>query len=188
MSNIDEIIPVAKTVLESLKRIVALFVKGHYWEATKEMFNLFKVAYVNHLKGKYITLKGKKIPLTAVVGAAVIGLYMLYPAAEKTAVEAEKPKISEAEMVAQMNYYHYDDIIIDKMYKCQDSACGKLENTKDETIAEVVIPVAFFNKEGVLVYEGSVKASNVPALETIDFKVPAQVPFEYFKLGVVSVQ
>ena len=73
------------------------------------------------------------------------------------------------------------------MYKCQDAACGKLENTKDETIAEVVIPVAFFNKEGILVYEGSVRASNVPALETIDFKVPAQVPFEYFKLGVVSV-
>lgn len=188
MSDSDEIIPVAKTVMESAKRIFTLITKGSYLAAMKEIANLFKITYVNHIKGKYITVKGKKIPLTAVICVAILGLYIISPSSDETTTDNSKPSISEAEMVAQLNYYNHDNIIIDKMYKCEEAVCGRLENTKDAEIAEVVIPVAFFNKEGALVYEGSVRASNVPPLETTEFKVPTQVPFDFFKLGVVTVK
>ena len=187
MSNFDEVIPVAKTVFESLKSIFKLFARGSYFAACKEFVNLFKVAYVNHLKGKFVTVKGKKIPLTAIVFVVLIGFYLFYLNTDKVENEIQKPSISEAEMIAQLNYYNQDGITIDKMYKCQTSVCGKLENSLDEEISEIMLPVAFFNRDGILVYEGQLKITKVPADETIDFKVPSQVPFDYFKLGIVTI-
>ncbi len=188
MSEENEIIPVAKTVMESVKEIFTLVAKRDYKAAIKEFVNLLKIAYANHLKGKYVTVKGKKIPLTAVVCVAILGLYIIYPSSDEVSKESSKPSLSDAEIVAQLNYYNRDNIVIDKMHKCEEAVCGRLENTKDAEIAEIVIPVAFFNKDGKLVYEGNVRATGVPPLETTEFKVPSQVPFDFFKLGAVSVK
>lgn len=188
MSNFQEIIPVAKTVLESIKRIFQLLSTGRYLAAAKEFFNLFKVTYTNHIKGRYITIKGKNIPLAAVLAVVVVFLYIVYPSQQEKVAEQAKPTISEAEMLAQSNYYNQDGIIIDKMHKCDASVCGVIENTSNEEIAEVTIPVAFFNREGILVYEGRIKAANVPAGEPKEFQIGAEVPFDYFKLGIVIVE
>jgi hypothetical protein len=188
MSNFQEIIPVAKTVLESIKRIFQLLSTGRYLAAVKEFFNLFKVTYTNHIKGRYITIKGKNIPLAAVLAVVVVFLYIVYPSQQEKVAEQAKPTISEAEMLAQSNYYNQDGIIIDKMHKCDAAVCGNLENTNDEDISSITIPVAFFDKEGILVYEGRIKATNVPVKENKEFQIPSEVPFDFFKLGVVIVE
>jgi hypothetical protein len=189
MIDVKKIVPVAQTVYKNVKHVFLLIKDRKYWVATKETFNMTKGIYTNHIKGRFISVKGKRIPLAAVLAAIVLFLYIIYPSGEKAvpAPEPVKPSISEVEMLAQMNYYNQDGIIIDKMHKCQDAVCGVLENTSDEEIAEVTIPVAFFNREGILVYEGRIKATNVPSNEPKKFQISAEIPFDFFKLGVVIV-
>lgn len=187
MSNIKDIIPATKAVFEGLKQVFQLLTKKQYFAALKEFLNIFRTTYTGYIKGRFITVKGKKVPLAAVLAVAVILLYIIYPSSEETK-PVNNPSISQAEMLAQSNYYNRDGIIIDKMHKCDAAVCGNLENTNDEGISSITIPVAFFDKEGILVYEGRIKATNVPVKENKEFQIPSEVPFDFFKLGVVIVE
>jgi hypothetical protein len=187
MNNIDKVVPAAKTVLESVKRIFSLLSSRHYWAAIKEFFNLADLTYTNHLKGKFVTIKGHQIPLTTLILAALLIIYWIYPQSDDSDQFPAAQTISKAEMQMQANYFNGDGVIIDKMHKCDEAVCGVLENTKDKEVKELTIPVAFFDQEGILVFESRIQATNVPPHKATDFQIPSDVPFDYFKLGVVIV-
>ena len=59
-----------ETLLEEAKEIGVLAKEKKYFQLTKKVFPLFSSAYNKSLKGKYVEIKGKKIPMVLVVVAA----------------------------------------------------------------------------------------------------------------------
>lgn len=185
MSDINEILPTATTVMESTKRIIALAKDKQYKDMTKEVINLGRVTYANHLKGKYVTVKGKQIPMTLVVIVAVLGLYILSPSCGSDTVE--KPAVTTMAK-NEVNTYNQDGLKIHDMRKCDQAACGLLENTSNSKVAKMIIPVNFHNEAGEVIYEGGVEASDIEPMTRMKLTVPSEVPFAYFSLGEVTVE
>ena len=67
-------------------------------DAGKEFAGLLKAIYVDHLKGKYLEVKGKKIPATVVLLIVVFGLYIITPScgSKPDAASAPVTKVVEA--------------------------------------------------------------------------------------------
>lgn len=185
MSDLEEVYPVATTVLGSLKRIFALLKAKQYMPAAKEVINFGKVTYVNHMKGKYVTVKGKQIPMTLVVIVAVLGLYIISTSCGSDEVEKVAVTTTASK---EVNTFEQNGIKIHDMRKCDQAACGVLENTSNDAVARIVIPVNFHNEAGQVVYEGGVEATDVASMTRMKLNIPSEVPFAYFSLGDVQME
>jgi hypothetical protein len=185
MSDIDEVSPATETVLDSVKNIAALAKDKQYGPAAKATVNLGKMLYNKHLKGKYITVKGKQIPMTLVAIVAVLGLYIITPSCGSEE-KVEKPAVSSVAK-KEVNTYDKDGLKIHDMRKCEQAACGLLENTSNKKVKKMLIPVNFHNESGEVVYEGGVEAKDIEPMTRMKLNIPSEVPFAYFSLGEITV-
>lgn len=171
--------------VEIIKRVISALRERRYFAALKEVYNLFKTLYNTHLKGKYVTVKGRKIPLTAVVIAAIFALYVLYPSSDQP---RELPLAEEAEVQKEMNNYAKDGVKVYDLRKCDNAVCGYLENVEETPIKNISIEITFHDQSGVVVYRGGVEASDVKPMTRNKLTIPSEVPFAYFKLAEVNAE
>ena len=181
MSDIQQIYPLAKTVLQSIKSIFWLLQSKRFMAAGREFLNLFKLIYNNHLKGKYITVNERKIPMTAVVAAVVVLLFVAFPSSDKEKVKAT------AEETAQMQSMEKDGVRVRDVHQCGKAVCGVLENTTENDLNSVQVVIIFHAKNGEPVYQGGIDAKMDPQSRT-DFEVNSELPYEYFELNDLVVE
>lgn len=181
MSDIKEIYPLAKTVMQSLKSIFWLLQSGRFMAAGKEFMNLFKLTYNNHLKGKYITVNERKIPMTAVVAAVVVLLYVIFPSG------SEKKAAAPVEKTVQMQSMEKDGVRVRDVHQCGKAVCGVLENTTEYKLNSVQVVIIFHAKNGEPIYQGGIDAQMDPRSHT-DFEVNSELPYEYFELNDLVVE
>jgi len=171
-----------ENTLDYLKNAFSLLKQKQYGAALREFAYLLKAGYINHIKGKYVEVKGKKIPMIAIVIAAIFIVYALLPSANQTG----ELKLSEkANIVA--NTYDKNGIRIYDMRKCNYAACGVLENSSDNDYERIRIKVVFHNQTGQAVFRGTADALQVAPRTRVEFDIPCSVEFAYFKLKDVII-
>ncbi|MBR3501563.1 MAG: FxLYD domain-containing protein [Alphaproteobacteria bacterium] len=193
--------PVAETpvsasdvnAIKEVKELAGLIKDKNYGDASRKAAGLSKALYDKHLKGKYVEVRGKKIPLTAVVVAGVfLFFYIIWPSSEpvkpapapkaevtQIAPKAETPKADE-------NTYDKDGLKISELSKCEQGVCGKVENSGENTFKSVVISISFFDDKGELIYEGGVEAADVAPNTKMNLNIPTEGEFATFKLKEVN--
>lgn len=173
----------AKTTFQSIKSICTDLKDRKFMAAGKECWSCGKNVYTKNLKGKYVEVRGKKIPLTAIVIVILLGLFMMS--------SNENPKelpLTETASAEQVNVFQQDGVKVYDMRKCDQAACGLLENETNEIISKIAITVTFYNQQGEPIYESMVEANDFQEMARIKFNIPCEEDFSYFKLKDVSVQ
>lgn len=173
----------AKTTFQSIKSILSALKNRKFMAAGKECWACSKNVYAKRLKGKYVEVRGKKIPLTAIVIVILLGLFAVQ--------SGEKPKempLTETAAKDQTNVYAQDGIKVYDMRKCDQAACGLLENETNEPIAQITVTVTFHNPQGNPIYESSIEVKDFQEMARIKFNIPCEEDFAYFKLKDVIVQ
>lgn len=179
----EEIIE-GKSALQSIKDAVSCAKDKQYKKALKEIYYLFKNLYIKYLKDQYIEFKGKRIPRTAVFVAVVLLLFLILPGGNNQKVLP----ISNAEKAAQTNnLYDKDGIKIYDLVKCDQAACGFLENGTQKSFEKITVFLDFHDARGNVVYEGGINASEIGAMSRIKIKIPSEVEFSYFELKDVEL-
>ena len=189
MSDINDITETTKTVWESFKKIFYLLKERKLFAALKESFGFLRLIYVNHLKGKYITVKGKKIPRTLVAIVALFLIYSAFPSCQQAPSGSQD--IAEAANVKKdSNTYDENGLRVYELRKCEteesSGACGLLEDYGENNFSRVTITLAFYSGDGRIVYEGGVEASDVEAHTRSKINIPCPEEFAYFKLKSVN--
>lgn len=189
-AEIKETVQTAKTCLESFKRIFALLRRREWFAALKEIFSFFRLVYVDHLKGKYVTVKGKRIPRTLIAVLALFAAWIALPSGN-TADTSDK---EAAEVKKDSNTYDsdVDGIRVYDMRKCEtenkSAACGTLENYGSFDYDKVIVAVNFHAGEGTVIYEGMVEADQVKNHTRMKMAIPCPDDFAYFKLKDVRIE
>jgi len=179
--------------IKEVKELAGLIKNKNYGDASRKAAGLSKALYDKHLKGKYVEVKGKKIPLTAIVVAGVfLFFYIIWPSSEPVK-PAPTPKatitreVSKAESPkADENTYDKEGLKVYELSKCEQAVCGKVENSGENTFKSVVISVSFFDDKGELIYEGGVEATDVAPNSRMNLNIPTEGEFATFKLKEVA--
>ena len=177
MNKLTEITETGKTALSSFKNIFLYLKQRKFWSAFKEVFVFGKLVYKNNIKGKYITVKGRRIPVIVPIIVAVIALFYIYP--------SEPENTSEETAITQddVKEYVYDKngVRIYDLRKCNNSVCGTIENYGDNFYDHISVIVTFHAPTGEVIYEGGVDAKDVKAKTRIKIEIPTPEPFAYAK-------
>lgn len=191
MSNIGEITEKGKTVWESCKKIFSLLKERKWFSAFKESFTFLKLIYVNHLKGKYIIVKGKKIPRTIVAVLALFIIYIALPSQEERPT-GEQPLAEAANVKKDSNIFDKNGLKVYDLRKCETEesvgVCGLIEDYGDKNFAKVTVIINFYTSDGRIVYEGGVEATDVEAHTRMKINAPCSEEFAYFKLKDVKLE
>ena len=182
MDNQKEAVETAKTTMTYLKNIFALLKERKYFAALREVLGFCKSVYVNNIKGKYIELKGKKIPMGAVVLVLLAGIYFITP----STMPSGELSLSEKANI-EPNTYDKNGIRVYNMRKCNYAACGVLENGSENDFERIRIKVIFHNQTGKAVFRGTADALQVAPRTRIEFEIPCSEEFAYFKLKDVVI-
>ncbi len=179
--------------LDEIKNVIILIKEKKYFQAAKAFFKLFALFYKAHIKGKYIQVKGKKVPLAAVLVLVLFigwGLIPLGSVSEDQQNQADEDSAQEQNLKEKedLNTYNQDGVKVYGMYKCENAVCGFLENGSDNDVARVLISVTFHDKTGTVVYEGGVEATALTAKSRSRFKITPDGDFDYFRLTDVTVE
>ena len=185
MSFISELISATKTTFSGLKNVVVSLKKGNVLGAGKEFIGLFKTVYTNNLKGKYVEVKGKKIPAVAIMLVVVVGIFFVIPSSEPEFNEVKAPEEKKA---AEPNTYEQDGIKVYGLEKCESAVCGKLENNGENYAEEIKITVTFYAEENLAVCRSQAVANNLAPSAKADFSVPCEIDFLTYKLSDVEVK
>jgi hypothetical protein len=179
MSDINEPIEEAKSTLDYCKSVVSLLKERKFFAAIRETFGLFKAGYVNHLKGKYVEVKGHKIPMTGILVVALLILYCLFsgPAGDPTSGKA---------WIAD-NIYDRDGLRISGIKKCDSSACGTIENNSERKFNHIRVHLVFRNQAGQDIAEGTANALKVAPGSSATFEIPCEEDFAYAILDDVLI-
>ena len=180
MSNLKGSVESAKTAWEYCKSIFSLLKQKKFWSATVEAYNLSRDAYRKYLKGRYVTVKGRSIPLTAVLIAALVVLYCFASSDGAKNSDLEKALI-------EANTYDNDGLRVYDLRKCNYAACGYIENSSDKNFELVRIKIVFFTQTGEAVAEGLADALEVAPRTRSEFNIPCSEEFAYFKLDDVQI-
>jgi len=173
-----------KSAMQSVKDTIACAKNKQYKEVIKEVYYLFRNLYVKYLKGQYIEVRGNKIPRTAVFVVAIILVFCIMPGGNSGKVLP----MSAAEKAAQAsNLYDKDGIKVYDLVKCEQAACGLLENGTQKSFEKITIHMDFHDARGNVIYEGGIDASEVGAMSRIKIKIPCEVEFAYFELKEVEL-
>ena len=182
-NDIKDASETAKTAFQSIKSILSSLKNRKFLAAGKECLTCGKNLYVKRIKGKYIEIRGKKIPLTAVIIVVLLGLFVMQ--------SGEKPKeipLTETVEKDTTNVFDKDGIKVYNMRKCDQAACGLLENKTNEPFAKITVTVTFHNPQGNPIYEAYAQISDFPEMERKLIKIPCEEEFAYFKLKDVVVE
>lgn len=184
---------------EQMEKIVAegknfgMYIKEKkYFSALKEFFKLLGSVYKRFIKGKYVTVKGKKVPLAAILVVVLLLFIGMMPTGENTEKEpkqatetAENTQLKEKE---DLNTYNQDGVKVYGLVKCENAVCGYLENGSDDDISRILISINFTDKSGAVIYEGGAEATAMVAKSRSRFKIPAEGEFDAFHLTDVTVE
>ena len=170
----------SQTIFQNIVACIKYLKNRQYKMAVREIFTCLKNIYLKHLKGKYVVVRGKKIPRTAIAVVAMCLLVSL------CCCPNNDSSLSES-YTAEANTYDKNGIRVYDLRKCNQAVCGFLENATQESYAKITIFLNFHNETGEVVYEGGVDASEVGPMSRIKVKVPSKLDFAYFKLVKVKV-
>ena len=192
MSDIENITENAQSVWESLKKVFSLLKERKWLAAFKECFSFFKLIYRNYLKGKYITVKGKKIPRTLVAVVALLLVYIALPSTETKQPTGEQSIAEAANAKKEADIFDKEGLKVYDLRKCETEeiigACGKIENYGDYDFGKVTVIFTFHTPDGNVVYEGGVEATDVKSHTRIKMSAPCSEEFSYFKLKDVVLE
>ena len=191
MSDVEDVAKKAKTAWESFKKVFVLLKERKFLAAFKESFSFLRLIYVNHLKGKYITIKGKKIPRTLLAVIALLMVYMTFPSCEHRL--SGEQSISEAAYIkGESNSYDKNGLKIYGLRKCEEEGsvgvCGIIENSGNNNFKYVRVTLTFHAADGKTVYEGGIEATDVESHARSKLNIPCSVEFAYFKLTDVVTE
>lgn len=181
------------SLLENAKDLSAALKDRKYFRVFKELFVLFKTIYKNYLKGRYVSVSGKKVPMTAVL-VIVLGLvYAVFPSDSSNEQANPEDNIkdepaSELKEKEDLNTYNQDGIKVYGLYKCEKAVCGFIENDSDNDVARILVSLTFHDKSGAVVYEGGAEATAMTAKSRSRFKIPTDGEFDYFRLTDVTIE
>lgn len=188
----DELNP--ESLLEKAKTVGALVKEKKYFRAVKEIFVLLIAVYKKYIKGKYVSVKGKKVPLIAVILVVLAGGWAAIPSDNTAAVEDKAPVAEEAKKAEDVkekedaNTYDKDGVKVYGLVKCENAICGYLENDSENDISRILISVTFNDKSGAVIYEGGVEATAMVAKSRSRFQIPTDGEFDSFHLTDVTVE
>lgn len=188
----DELNP--ESLLEKAKTVGALVKEKKYFRAVKEIFVLLIAVYKKYIKGKYVSVKGKKVPLIAVILVVLAGGWAAIPSDNAAAVEDKAPVAEEAKKAEDVkekedaNTYDKDGVKVYGLVKCENAICGYLENDSENDISRILISVTFNDKSGAVIYEGGAEATAMVAKSRSRFQIPADGEFDSFHLTDVTVE
>lgn len=186
-NNIDD------SLLENAKDLSAALKDRKYFRVFKELFVLLKTIYKNYLKGRYVSVSGKNVPMTAVL-VIVLGLvYAVFPSNSSNEQANPEDNIkdepaSELKEKEDLNTYNQDGIKVYGLYKCEKAVCGFIENDSDNDVARILVSLTFHDKSGAVVYEGGAEATAMTAKSRSRFKIPTDGEFDYFRLTDVTIE
>lgn len=185
----------AENLLEKVKNIGMLLKNKKYFKAIKEIFILLFAAYKKYIKGRYLEIKGKKVPLIAIIIIALAGSFAVLPSDETAApadnnskVAEETTKAADTKEKEDANTYDKDGVKVYGLVKCDNAICGYLENDSENDISRILISVTFNDKSGAVIYEGGAEATAMVAKSRSRFTIPATDEFESFHLTDVTVE
>lgn len=187
-SDFEDISVTTKSAFASFKKFLFYLKERKYFAAIKEFFNCSKIIYDNHLKGKYIEIKGKRISRTALVLIALLGMYVLYPASETPQQPRELPLSETQNAKKETNTYERNGLKVYDLRKCDNEVCGYIENSDDKVYPRIVVMLTFHNESGAAVYEGGAEALDVQPRTRIKITIPCEEHFAYFKLKNVEIE
>lgn len=176
MSNLNDTIEPALKTWDCFKNILSLIKRGKFLSALYAFWPLSKTFYANNLKGRYVEVKGRKIPLTAIVIAALLILYcFVSPYQSTTSTESGKEYIVN-------NAYEKDGLRVYDLKKCNTSACGYIENGTEKHYEHIKVKLIFYGPTGKSVAEGTADAWEMAPRTRAEFTVPCSEEFAYPKL------
>ena len=184
--EMNEINEIAKSLdKEKAVSLFNLLKEGKYFAFLKEILKLLWKGYGKYIKGKSITIGGKKISLTAII-VAVLGVYAVLPSADKGEEKTTEqlPELTEA----QENVYDKDGLKVYGFERCDQAICGLLENVSDKTFNRVIISVTFDDRQKNVLDEGAIDATNITPNFKAKLKIPSNVDFYSFTLTDVTVE
>lgn len=186
MEFFKEVLLIIKTIFQSLKNIARLIKQKKWLDAGKEIWICCKNLYTGHIKGRYINVKGKHIPMGIIITLLVVVL-TLFVCLFSEDVAPVAPDVTE-QKTADVNTYDKDGIKIYGMETCGEAACGTLENQGQQTMEEIVITVKFYAEDGIAVCKSTATATTVVPTMKASFSVPCEIDFSTFKLTDVVVK
>ena len=180
-----------QTIFDHFKNIFVFLFKKQYNESFKELVAFLKEVciklkelYIKYLKGQYVEIKGRRVPRTAIAILCVVLLYLISPMSCLFNGEpAEQVSTKTADTIA----YNKDNIKIVNLHKCHMAACGELEYDGDDEIDNVRIIVGFFAKNHEKIHDSYVDAQQLAPNTRLEFTVPAEEKFAYYKLVDVQI-
>ena len=187
--DIDEVKNVANALdKEKISSMFKLLKEKRYFAFLKAFLSLMWGLYGKFLKGKSVTIKGKKIPLTAVI-IALLGVYVVMPSSDDTDKQEKTvtEQLPELKMPEE-NSYDKDGLKIYGFERCEQAICGIMENTSDKTFARVIISVTFDDRQKNVLAEGSIDAKDIAPGYKARLNIASDVDFYGFTLTDVTVE
>ena len=170
-----------KSTWEYCKSFCGLLKERKIWPACREFYNIFRSFYLNRLKGKYVNVRGRKIPLTAILVVVLIGAYYVMPsnifggngASHKAQIES--------------NTYDKDGLRVYDLKKCNMGACGLVENGSENSFERIRVKIIFYTHTGQPIAVGIADALEMAPRTRVQFQIPCSDEFAYFKLDDVLI-
>ena len=179
---------------EHFKNIFVFLFKKQYKDSfnellafLKDIYSMLKEFYLKHLKGQYVVIKGRQVPRTAI---AILCLVLLYLISPMSCLFNGSPDMSAGQVsskAAESIDYYKDNIKITNMHKCGMAACGELEYDGEDEIEIVRIIVGFYTKNHEKIHDSYVDAPQLASGTRVEFTVPAEEKFAYYKLVDVQI-
>ncbi len=181
MGNLKTNIEAAENIWECCKNILACLRRKEFLASLGGVYHLLKLLYAKYLKGKYVNIKDRQVPLTAIILIAFLGLYCFMPTSNQrvTSVTESAP--------IENNTYNKDGIRVYDLKKCNMAACGLIENGTEETQKLIRVKLVFFSPSGEAVAKGVADAVNLAARTREKFEITCPDDFAYFKLDMVQI-
>lgn len=182
MSNTTQTNETTQSTWEHCKNFCSLLKQKKFWAALREFFNIFKSFYLNHLKGKYLNIGGHKIPMTAILLVVLIGIYYAIHASFGANSASGKSYIAD-------NTYDKDGLKVYDLKNCSNNmaACGLVENGSEKNYERIRVKLVFYDRPGKPIAVGIADALEMAPRTRVQFQIPCEDEFAYFKLDDVLI-
>lgn len=192
--DINEVKKIAESVDKD--KVISLFnllKEKKYFAFLKACLGSLWNIYTKYIKGKSVTIKGKKISLTAII-LAVLAIYAVLPSnadkrTDNQTTENDGFIVQDQDIVEkEPNTYDKNGLKVYGFEKCEQGICGLMENSSDKTFDRVIISVTFDDRQRNILAEGSIDAQNVKPMTRTKLRITSDVEFYSFTLSDVTVE
>ncbi len=175
-----------KNLIDEGSNILTLIKDKKYFSALKAFIKLSITNYRQHIKGKYVNVKGKRIPVALLLAVLLaLGWFAIPSDDNDTQTNNQQEETVKKEA---LNTFEGNGVKVYGLSKCDNAVCGIMENIGQSNIARIVISMTFHDNVGNVIYEGGAEATSIVAQTRSRFKIPAEGEFEYFTLTDVLVE